>query len=445
MMRSLKGLLLLGAVGVLAPACTNPTVDPNATFTAKGVVVDETGAPLVDAEVRLIKYWSDLNVFQPNVETLFADNPNGDSAVGLGVAVVDTARTNSEGEYSFEFLGDDIRKPGGVTTATGEVEVADVVVVVRDPLDTTRQSGVYTYHYLFQPAAKVWDAGELGLWDSQAEADSSDALTSGLVKLSWSKLERSSSTMVRNAYRVWVEPANEPGPRLIIYCNQGDEVEGGCAQDTEDSSKLARYLSAFYIEQYYTDSDRQFAAFVQGNSPDFRFVSRFVVIDPLPDLTDYRDPLPGFEVYAVNTETMESQDLTDSAATDGDAMTRETITIGNADALYVKLVQNNSAPVISDAGILNSLVRNARNGCITLEFTVRFPTDLDGAVAVAPADWTQKGKFCGENGAADEMSAIASFDTTSESGVAAGWMRVTADTGLTFDAVGEVAIYQLAR
>jgi hypothetical protein len=440
MKRSLKHVLLLCIAGVLAPACTNPTVDPNATFTAKGVVVDETGAPLANAEVRLIKYWSDFNIFQPSVETLFAENPNGDSAIGLNVELVDKVNTNSEGEYEFEFLGSDIENPDGVMTMTGEVEVADVVVVVRDPFDTSRKSGVYTYRKTYMTSDKIWDAGELPLWDSQAEADNSDALESGLVRLSWSKLERGSSTMVKNAYRVWIEPATEAGPRLIIYCNQGAAVEGGCEQDSADPNKLQRYVSAYSIYYYYSDTDGEYAAFVQGNSPDYRFVSRFAIIEALPNLDEGRDPIEGYEVYAVNSITRESQDLTDTRATDGNAETREPITVGGADAIYVKLLSNGASPLVSDAGILNSLVKNAADGCLTLEFTVSAANDLDAALEVSM--WERKGKFCGENGARDEISALAVLDTSAQAGVTAAWMRVTADANLTFEEVGEIAVFR---
>jgi hypothetical protein len=444
MKRSLKSLLLLGAVGAVASACTNPTVDPSATFTAKGVVVDQTGAPLANTEVRLIKYWSDFNTFQPSVETLFDDNPDGDDGV-LGVKVVDKVNTNSEGEYEFTFTGEDISKPGGVMTGTGLVEVADVVAVARDPSDVSGKSGVYTYNKLYMTSDKVWDAGELPLWDSEAEADGSTALTDGWVKLSWSKLERSSTTMVRNAYRVWIEPATEAGPRLVIYCNQGSAVEGGCDQDTADPNKLARYVSAYSIYYYYSDTDDgEYAAFVQGNSPDYRFVSRFSIINPIPvEIEVARAPIDGFQVWAVNRTTGEDQELTDTAATDGKAETREPITVNGADAIYVKLVSNGLSPVLSDAGILNSLVNNAADGCVTLEFTEDVSNDLDGALAETM--WDQKGKFCGENGARDEISALVVLTTTGQAGVAAGWMRLTVDPMLSFDEVGEVAVFRSAN
>jgi hypothetical protein len=444
MKRSLQSLLLVGVAGALASACTNPTVDPNATFTAKGVVVDETGAPLVNAEVRLIKYWSDFNAFQPSVETLFADNPNSDDGV-LGVEVVDKGTTNSEGEYEFEFIGEDIEKPGGVMTTTGLVEVADVVVVVRDPSDVSGKSGVYTYRKTYMTSDKIWDAGELPLWDSNAEADGSTALVDGLVRLSWTKLERSSTTMVKNAYRVWIEPASEPGPRLIIYCNQGEQVQGGCEQDSVDANKLSRYVSAYSISYYYSDSDDgSYAAFVQGNSPDYRFVSRFAIIEPIPpEIMIARDPVEGFQVWAVNQGTMEAQDLTESRATDNDAATREPITVNDADAIYVKLVANGASPVLSDAGILNSLVRNAADGCVTLEFTEDVSNDLAGALVETA--WDQKGKFCGENGARDEISALVVLTTSGQAGVAAGWMRLTVDANLSFQEVGEVAVFRMAN
>jgi hypothetical protein len=423
---------------MVASACTNPTVDPSSTFTAKGVVVDRTGAPLKDAEVRLIKYSSDFNIFQPSVETLFSEDPsNHPNRDILDVSVVATGRTNAEGEYTFDVLGEDIAKPGGVMTSLGMVEVADVVVVARDPMDASDKSGVYTYNFLFQQAAKVWDAGQLPLWDSSAEADVSTALTSGLVKFSWAKLERSSTTQVRNAYRVWVEPATEPGPRLIIYCNQGEEVEGGCAQDPADANKLTRYLSAYSIALYYSDNDGTFSAFIQGNSPDYRFVSRFVVTNPIPDIP--RTELD-VQVFAVNTTSRMVQDLTNTAATDGAPGTRERITVAGANAIYAKLVQNGAAPVISDAGILNSLIKNAAEGCLVLEFTVNVASDVNAALDVT--QWERKGKFCGENGARDEMSALASLDTSAQDGVAAAWMRLTVEGPLTYEEVGEVAVFQ---
>jgi hypothetical protein len=286
----------------------------------------------------------------------------------------------------------------------------------------------------------VWDAGELPLWDSKATADNTTALESGLVKLSWAKIERASTTMVKNAYRVWVEPATEPGPRLIIYCNQGEAVEGGCEQDGEDPNKLARYVSAYSIYYYYSDFDGEYAAFVQGNSPKYRFVSRFEIFEPLPDLNMDRDPIEGFEVYAVNTLSRESQDLTNSNATDGDAQTRERIDVSGADAIYVKLVIDGVPSAVSDAGILNSLVREAAEGCLTLEFTTFIATDVNGALD--HTEWEPRGKFCGENGARDEMSALAALDTTGSDGVAAGWMRLTADSPLTFEEVGEVAVFR---
>src|SRR5687768_5017773 len=142
MKRSLNRLLLLGIA--VAPACTNPTIDPNATLTAAGSVVDETGAPLASAEVRLVKYWSTLNALRPSVETLFSEDPSGDSV--LGVDLVSSVQTNGEGEFEFVFKGRDIQKPGGFTDDLGNVEVADAVLVVRDPLDESKLSGVFTYN-----------------------------------------------------------------------------------------------------------------------------------------------------------------------------------------------------------------------------------------------------------------------------------------------------------
>src|SRR5687768_120509 len=199
--------LMLGLVGLAAAAC-NPTVDPAATFSAEGEVVGVNGQALANAEVRLIKYSSDLGIFAPSAETLFAENPNGDSDIGLNVSVVKTTQTDMNGTFEMSFTGSDIAKPGGITTSDGRVEVSTVVLVVRDPSDPDKRSGVYTYQKLFMDSDKVWGAGKLDLWNAEGTADTAAASTSGLVKLSWKKLMNVRTTGVRNAYRVTISGTN---------------------------------------------------------------------------------------------------------------------------------------------------------------------------------------------------------------------------------------------
>lgn len=433
----IQGALLLSALS-LATACGNPAVDPDATFAANGTVTNELGQPLVNAEVRLIKYSSDLQLLAPTVDELFSESPRGDTEVGLDVSVVQTVRTTSDGKFTMSFKGQDIAAPGGYTTGEGLVEVATVVLVVRDPADPLKRAGVYTYPKLFMQSDKEWGAGTMKLWAAEAVADTTVVNTTGLVKLSWKKIPQGGS-MVRNTYRVSVGAPDNTSPRLIIRCNEGnDTVEGACAQDTADSTKVARWVSAYSLYRYYS-SGGMFAAYVEANSPDYRFVAKFIVPAPVPNNTGDRTDVGIEGLWAVSTSA--DQPLLNTPATDGNPDTRVAITIPNATAIYAKL----TPALVSDAGVLNTVLRNANNGCVILEFSVTAFPDLAGAKGSSDAMWVRKGKFCGENGAKDEISALAGFDTTGSDGVVAAWMRVRAEADGAganpyFQAIGEVAV-----
>ncbi len=431
------GLLITSMAG-LATACGNPAIDPNATYAAVGTALSADGTPMADVEVRMLKYWSDSRLLEPTTEQIFADAPRGDDAVGFNIELVTTTRTGMDGSFRFEVLGDDISLPGGYSTADGLVEGAKVVLVIRDPNDSLKRSGIYTYQKTFMRADAEWGAGQLQMWDSAASADFSDALTTGLLRLSWNAIERGSS-QVKNKYRISVEGPSGNTPRLIIRCNEGDVVEGGCT--ATGNGQLERYLSAFSVYSFYSDANGDVAAYVQANSPNYRFVSRFTVTEPVPDITSMRDPVGLEGLWAVGTGA--DQDLLGTRADDGDPKTRETIN-NMATAIYADL----ELAEITDSGLLNSLVKNAENACLILEFSVTNFADLTAAKAAGDAMWTQKGKACGENGARNEMSTLVSFDTTASESVVAGWMRIRAvnDGGVgtpTIDEVGEVAVYTL--
>lgn len=432
-----SGLLMLSFAG-LATACGNPAIDPNANYAAFGTALDASGAPMAGVEVRLLKYWSDSRLLEPTTEQIFADTPRGDDAVGFNIELVQTTQTGMDGTFRFEVIGEDIALPGGYSTADGLVEGAKVVVVIRDPNDSLRRSGIYTYQKTFMRADAEWGAGMLQMWDSGAEADFSNALTTGLLRLSWNAIDRGSS-QVKNKYRISVEGPSGNTARLIIRCNEGDVVEGGCAPTND--GKLERYLSAFSVRAFYADANGDVAAFVQANSPNYRFVSRFTVTEPVPDIRTMRDPVGLEGLWAVGVG--QDQNLLNTAADDGDPKTR--VKINNmATAIYADL----ELAEITDAGLLNSLVQNASNACLVLEFSVTNFTDLPAAKAAGDAMWTQKGKACGENGARNEMSTLVSFDTTASQSVVAGWMRIraVADGGVgapTIDEVGEVGVYTL--
>jgi hypothetical protein len=434
--RKLIGLSTLSTLALLASACGNPAIDPNQIYTAQGTVTDAAGMPIQNAQVTFLKYYSDSRLLEPSLERLFMSDPTANLPAGLGVEVVATGVTDESGRYSFEVLGEKLAQPGGYTTGEGLVEGASTVVVVKDPGDTTGRTGVATYPKEFMRSDFIWEAGSLKLWDSGAEADVSAALTTGLVSLRWKKIERGSS-MVKNTYRIWV--GGDDGPALLILCSQGDEVEGGCGEDPSDATKLVRNVSAFSLRTYYANPDGSFDAFVMARGVQYRYASKFSVA-MLPDLSNTRDPVGLEGIWAVGP--ISDQELTGTPAVDGDPATRQTIT-NNATAIYAKLPLS----VVTDAGVLNTVVKNAASGCLVLEFSATVYNDLAAAKASSAGDWAKAGKFCGETGGRDEVSALAGFDTAASQGKTAGWMRLTAvsdtvGTTLEFEAVGEVAIYK---
>lgn len=437
MLNKSLSLLSVAALATLATACGNPAVDPGQVFPIQGTVVDAMGQPIQNANIQVIKYWSDSRLLEPSVERLFSADPTANPPATLGIASVKSAVTGADGSFAIEVTGQEVAQPGGYTTAEGLVEVASVVVLVKDPNDASGRTGIATYAKEFMRSdTGGWQIGAMKVWDTTAEADVSNAATSGVVTLRWNKVERGSST-VKNTYRIWV--GGNTGPALLILCSQGDQVEGGCAEDPNDATKLVRNVSAFSLRTYYANPDGSFEAFVIARGVSFRFASRFAVQN-IPDLTDTRDPVGVEGIWAVGVGA--DQELTGTAAVDGNPATRVDIT-NNATAIYAKLPLS----VVTDAGVLNTLVKDAANACLILEFSATVFTDLAAAKASSASDWAQAGKFCGENGGVNEVSALAGFDTTASEGKTAGWMRLraVADSVMgspEFEAVGEVAIYK---
>ncbi|MCA9554432.1 MAG: hypothetical protein KC933_30640 [Myxococcales bacterium] len=434
--RKLFGLSAMSALALMATACGNPAIDPNQTYTAKGVVADASGMPIQNAQVTFLKYYSDSRLLEPSLEQLFSEDATVNPPAGLGIEVVASGTTDANGEYKFEVLGEKLAQPGGYTTAEGLVEGASTLVVVKDPTDASDRTGVATYPKEFMRSDFIWDAGTLKMWDSGAEADVTGALTTGLVTLRWTKIERGNS-MVKNTYRIWV--GGDTGPALLILCSQGDELEGGCGQDPADATKLVRSISAFSLRTYYANADGSFDAYVMARGVQYRYASRFSVTN-IPDLTDTRDPVGVEGIWAVGPTS--DQELTGTPAVDGNPATRQEIT-NNATAIYAKLPLS----VVTDAGVLNTLVKNAASGCLVLEFSATVFNDLAAAKNSSAGDWSKAGKFCGETGGRDEVSALAGFDTAASQGKTAGWMRLvavpdSAGAVVEFQAVGEVAIYK---
>ncbi|MBI2372573.1 MAG: hypothetical protein HYV07_01110 [Deltaproteobacteria bacterium] len=417
------------AVCGLFSACTNPTVDPASTFKVEGKALKADGTPLIGAEVKLVRYFDPAKLYEPSVEDLFTCV--GDCSyldIDFEIEVVMSATADANGSFSMEFLGADVAADNGITDAQGLVESSKLIVVVKDPNDPEKRTGVYTREILVQQSIKTYNVGDLELWDANALVSFA---TPGLVTLKWNKIERPATSRVDNYYRVQVGGDNSA--QFVARCYEGvDATEGGCSPD---GAQLSVTLSAMSVYTYYSDAG-VFSAYIRGAGVDFRYQARFEA-EALPDPTATRDPAGLAGIWAVNDT--ENQSLFPSLATDGNPRTREPITIASSAAIYVKL---NGAVSVTDAGLLGSLVRNASSGCVLIEFnTSEFP-DVDTAKTQATG-WTRKGKFCGGNGSDQYVHAMVGF----EFGQTAAWMRYQLVVDLTGSAptyleVGEVAVYK---
>lgn len=437
-----RALPLILGVALLGAACSNPTVDPSSTFTVKGVAMTASMQAIPNADVRLFRYYDQLHLLQPSTEDLFrcATGDCSQNDVGLEFAVVKTAKTGMDGSFSIQVLGSEIAAKNGRTDEQGKVEVSNLVVLVLDPADTQKRTGVYSFSHLFDQTDKVWDSGAMALWKADATADVSTAASSGLVSLSWNKLPRSAGSMVKNLYEV---DLGTNSARLFVRCREGvgtpgqAVVEGGCE---ESGGKLSVRVSAYSLYSYYSDGG-SFTAYVAGDGVDFRYRTIVTVPVVLPDPRPTRETRGVEGAWAVSGTS--EQALLGTAALDNNPSSRVTIT-PNAEAIYVKF----SGPIrVTDAGLLNSVVKDATDACVIVEFATTAAVDVTAAKAV---QWTTTGRFCGATGAPNEMAAVMSFDTTASDGQDGAWMRfrladdanVAGSHSPVFQQIGEIAIYK---
>lgn len=414
-------------VSLALAACTNPTIDPDARVRIVGDAVDELGQALPNAEVLLVKYWSDTNGRAPLPERLLDGAVSAASDGDLRVELVRRERTDRRGRFDFDLYGEDVAQPGGYVDENGRYEVADTVLVIRDPYDTLGRSGVLSYEHTFRQSDLHWDAGSFQLWFAEAEA--AYTRRGDELVFSWD-----ASLELRDArsYRLIIE---SPGGsrRLVLTCGAGSEA---CV---DDGARVERRVPASTLDAYYRNADGGFSAWVQADLRQQRAVAEVSFVGE----RDQPGPTPGPTelvegVWAVNDAG--EQDLSFGAALDGDPTTRARID-GGATEVYVKLRPS----LITDAGVLGALMSRASDGCLDLQFSGSGYRDVVEARLSGGGDWQTRGRFCGENGGPGEVSAVVSF--AASGGVTFAWMRFVARPGTysgvlpVFREIGEIAVF----
>jgi hypothetical protein len=434
----MSGLAL--ATSMLAMACTNPTIDPASTFYAEGKALTASGDPLVGAEVKVIRYFHAAKLLRPDVDDLFECSTTecGYPGLDLEIGLVSKTTTDMDGGFSMEFKGEDIAGVSGITDERGRVEGSNVVIVIKDPNDMNGFAGVFTNDYTYQQSDKRWDPGNLTLWNANATANVGASNMSGMVGFSWNKIDNMGSSAVDTTYRLEVRGG---GSRLVQRCRAGSSLEtGGCDEDMM-SGALSMDVSAFSLYNFYSDRG-DFKAYIQGNGVDMNWRSKFTVEGMFEDPSMNRDVIPADGAWAVSASGNEMLDATD--ATDGMPSTRLEL-MTPAKSIYLQLP---TGSLVTDAGLLNTVVDNAYSTCVVLEFSGTSYNDVSAAGESSSGDWVQKGRFCGGNGANNEMSALVSFDTSASMGQSAAWMRFRLeDDGMgmasaAFIQIGEVAVYK---
>jgi hypothetical protein len=434
----LGGLMLV--TSMLGMACTNPTIDPASTFYAEGKALAANGDALTGAEVKVIRYFHPAKLLKPDVDDLFdCDQTDcGYAGLDLEIGLVAETTTDMSGNFTMEFKGSDIAGSSGITDDRGRVEGSNLVIVIKDPSDMNGVAGVFTNDHTYQQSDKRWDPGNLKLWNASAVANVGQANTNGMVNFSWDKVENAPSSSVDTTYRLEVRGG---GSRLVQRCRDGSSLEaGGCTEDSM-SGKLNMDVSAFSIYNFYSNQG-DFTAYIRGNGVDMNWRSKFTVEGMFEDPSMNRDVIPATGTWAVSESGAETLDMTE--ATDGSPSSRLTLTTP-ATSIYLQLP---AGSLVTDAGLLNTVVDNAYSTCVVLEFSGTAYNDVAAAGASNGGDWVQKGRFCGGNGANNEMSALVSFDTSNSMGQSAAWMRFRLENdgmgmaSSAFTQIGEVAVYK---
>ena len=155
--------LMLVCLGAFAVGCEPEAVDPDATFTIEGSLVDEDGVAAANTDFRIFKVdsfiWRDDGLLHYD-----------DLSAYPGLSDVFEYETDSDGDFSVNLKGSDVNAADGSNAA----QLAVVYQKDGDEFEYLATSTVWNY---FTNANPVWAAGTLRLWDAGSASQSSNKLT----------------------------------------------------------------------------------------------------------------------------------------------------------------------------------------------------------------------------------------------------------------------------
>lgn len=447
---------------------------------AVGELRDVSGRPVVGAEARLIKYWpvDGRSVVEPPLEVLFSSNPSAPPGAAYGVEMVASARTDASGWFEMHL------SPEAVADPRYDLESSDRIITARTIIlmpPTTDRAGVYGY--TFRYGGRYTHHCEL--FDLPGRSAQFLRVDEGWVaEVDVAEYRREVPVSdLSFEHRVRIRGLNQV---FEVGCTQAPG--GGCAASPSDPTRLRIPLAGEELAATLRPGDGPFFAETVTWGPLHRVFDPMAppasdpTLDgalPAPGLLPPTDPanpagptlppeapggdpgnpgtpgggpdnpgsppgepvapsepvlLPVRGAWAVGPKALE--DLTGTAATDGDPITRHTLDTsrGDFDAVYVLLGDVR----LVEAGLLNAFVDNADLGCLVVETTPSVYRRIETATS-AP-DWSGMGRFCGSAGTPGEMSAVQRFRTTDVDGKRAGWVRIRVVSGdpLRILEVGEV-------
>lgn len=449
-MPSVRSHIFVGFIGLGSVSCHwhEHEIHRHGDIRAFGEVYDVRREPAPGVEVRLIKHWplQGTEPVEPPPSVLFADDPEAPEGADYRVELIAVATTDDDGGFGIGLDAETIRDPRFEPDSQGRIIVANTVIVVRDP--SAPQTGVYSYSWRFRSRYRrhfeLLTLTDLDASVSFARTRDDDAVDFDFGRVA-QRIRASDANIVD--YQLLVGPAGATSS-VAATCNDLDGELTGCGMTDGANDRLRLSLPATALRASVGAEPTPFEASLVADGPLFRILASFTIpADPTwggafavePDPTV---PAPGAPtepasldfpaVWAVGSSV--AVDLTETAARDGDPVTRVDVSNDDVEALYVFAGDAR----LTEVSLLNTVVDDAEN-CMTIQTSPTPYASLEAAIG--GVDWVGSVRLCGSTGAPDEVSFVQLLAPSQPEGQRAAWIRITAAPGETirFLSIGEVS------